>query len=83
MPLYKVKIFQNIISIPLFVVKIKSPILILLIIISQSIISQNLHHQMFSSQGTGVELSNGFYVSKTIGQQSIIGSSKIKTIAII
>lgn len=36
--------------------------------------SQELHHQMLSSQGTSKELSNGMYVSQTIGQQSVIGN---------
>ncbi len=36
--------------------------------------SQELHHQMLSSQGTSKELSNGIYVSQTIGQQSVIGN---------
>ena len=36
--------------------------------------SQELHHQMLSAQGSSKELSNGFYVSQTIGQQSVIGN---------
>ena len=36
--------------------------------------SQKLHHQMMSAQGTSKELSNGVYVSQTIGQQSVIGN---------
>ena len=36
--------------------------------------SQELHHQAMSSQGTSKELSNGMYVSQTIGQQSVIGN---------
>lgn len=36
--------------------------------------SQELHHQMLSSQGSSKELSNGIYVSQTIGQQSVIGN---------
>ena len=40
-----------------------------------SVFSQNpLHHQMQSSQGTSKVLSNGTYVSQTIGQQSVIGN---------
>ena len=34
----------------------------------------SLHHQMLSSQGTSKVLSNGTYVSQTIGQQSLIGN---------
>ena len=36
--------------------------------------SQELHHQTLSAQGSGKELSNGVYVSQTIGQQSVIGN---------
>lgn len=36
--------------------------------------SQNLHHQMLSSQGKSTILSNGMLVSQTIGQQSAIGN---------
>jgi hypothetical protein len=39
-----------------------------------SIHSQELHHQALSSQGTSKVLSNGIYVSQTIGQQSVIGN---------
>lgn len=36
---------------------------------------QVLHHQMISSQGGTMKLSNGLIVRQTIGQQNIIGSS--------
>ena len=36
--------------------------------------AQELHHPMLSAQGTSKELSNGMYVSQTIGQQSVIGN---------
>lgn len=36
--------------------------------------SQDLHHQMLSAQGTSKVLSNGIYVSQTIGQQSVTGN---------
>ena len=39
-----------------------------------SIYSQDLHHQMLSSQGSSQTLTNGLYVSQTIGQQSVIGT---------
>lgn len=39
-----------------------------------SLYSQDLHHQMLSSQGASKELPNGVYVSQTIGQQSVIGN---------
>ena len=35
---------------------------------------QQLHHQMLSSQGTSKVLSNGTYISQTVGQQSVIGT---------
>ena len=39
-----------------------------------SLHTQELHHQMLSSQGTSKELPNGVFVSQTIGQQSVIGN---------
>lgn len=43
--------------------------------ISLSGFAQNqLHHQMLSAQGASKVLSNGTYVSQTIGQQSVIGN---------
>ena len=36
--------------------------------------SQDLHHQMLSSQGKSTVLNNGMMVSQTIGQQSVIGN---------
>ena len=36
--------------------------------------SQSLHHQMISAQGTSKVLSDGTYISQTIGQQSVIGN---------
>jgi hypothetical protein len=48
-------------------------ITILLFSIS-SVYSQDLHHQMLSSQGTSKVLPNGMYVSQTIGQQSVTGN---------
>ena len=38
------------------------------------VFSQELHHEMISSQGKNVELESGIYVTQSIGQQSIIGS---------
>ena len=45
------------------------------ILLNLSVYSQSLHHQMLSAQGTSTQLSNGVYMSQTIGQQSIIGTS--------
>ena len=39
-----------------------------------SLYSQELHHQMLSAQGSSTTLSNGVFVSQTIGQQSVIGN---------
>ena len=49
-------------------------LLLIFIFHLSSIHSQELHHQMLSAQGTSKELSNGMYVSQTIGQQSVIGN---------
>ena len=50
--------------------------LLLLILLAPflSLHSQELHHQAISAQGTSNTLSNGMYVSQTIGQQSVIGN---------
>lgn len=45
------------------------------ILLNLSVYSQSLHHQMLSAQGTTTQLTNGVYVSQTIGQQSVIGTS--------
>jgi hypothetical protein len=49
-------------------------LLLALLFSISSLYSQDLHHQAISSQGTSKELSNGMYVSQTIGQQSVIGN---------
>jgi hypothetical protein len=36
--------------------------------------SQDLHHQMLSSQGTSKTLPNGIFVSQTVGQLSVSGN---------
>jgi hypothetical protein len=48
--------------------------ILLLLLFTSRIYSQNLHHQMLSTQGTSKVLSNGMLVSQTIGQQSAIGN---------
>jgi hypothetical protein len=50
--------------------------LLFIIVASTKIFSQDVHHQMQSSQGTSSILTNGYYVSQTIGQQSVIGTSE-------
>jgi hypothetical protein len=49
-------------------------LLLVFLVSFSSVHSQDLHHQALSSQGTSKELSNGVYVSQTIGQQSVIGN---------
>ena len=49
-------------------------LLLSLLLCFSSLYSQDLHHQMLSSQGDSKRLSNGIYVSQTIGQQSVIGN---------
>ena len=49
-------------------------LLLILLVPFLTIHSQELHHQALSAQGTSKELSNGMYVSQTIGQQSVIGN---------
>ena len=46
----------------------------LFLLISSISFSQSLHHQMLSAQGTSTTLSNGVFVSQSIGQQSVIGN---------
>ena len=46
----------------------------ILLFTCSTIYSQNLHRQMLSSQGESKVLTNGMYVSQTIGQQSAIGN---------
>lgn len=47
----------------------------LLLILSVSASAQQIHHQMLSSQGTSKTLFDGTFISQTIGQQSVIGTS--------
>lgn len=48
--------------------------IILLLLIAFTGYSQQLHHQMLSSQGTSTHTSAGVSVRQTIGQQSAIGN---------
>ena len=48
-----------------------------IILVFSSATAQQLHHQMLSSQGTSKNLSNGMYVSQSIGQQSVIGNNTV------
>ena len=49
-------------------------LLLILLLSCNAAFSQNLHHQMLSSQGDSKILPNGMYVSQTIGQQSVSGN---------
>ena len=49
-------------------------ILFFLFSFSNHVLSQILHHQSINSQGSSIKLSNGLFVSQTIGQQSVIGT---------
>lgn len=47
----------------------------LLLLFSVPFYGQVLHHQMLSSQGTTKKTADGYLISQTIGQQSVIGNS--------
>jgi hypothetical protein len=48
---------------------------LLLLFFGLSVYSQQLHHQMLSSQGSSNILNSGTLVKQTIGQQSVIGNT--------
>jgi hypothetical protein len=50
-------------------------ILSLIFLASWCCFSQNVHHQMISSQGKNASVTNGIIISQTIGQQSLTGTS--------
>ena len=56
-------------------IKYQSKILFFVLISPLLIFSQELHHEMISSQGKSVELDSGIYVTQTIGQHSIASYS--------
>lgn len=49
--------------------------LLVILLFTNSVYSQILHHQMLSAQGMSRVLDNGLFISQTIGQQSVIGNS--------
>ncbi len=49
-------------------------LILIFLVLSFKSYSQDLHHQMLSSQGKSTILGNGMLVSQTIGQQSAIGN---------
>lgn len=50
-------------------------ITIVLFVFSQKTFSQQLHHEMLSSQGGSSVTSSGHIIRYTVGQQSVIGTS--------
>jgi len=53
----------------------KPTILFLTLIFSSLTFSQELHHEIISSQGKNVQLDSGIYVTQTIGQHSVASYS--------
>jgi hypothetical protein len=49
-----------------------------LVLVFSSTTAQQLHHQMLSSQGISKNISNGMFVSQSVGQQSVIGNSTVE-----
>ena len=56
--------------------RMKKIILVVFLAIGSAHYSQNLQRQMISAQGNTIFIGNGMYVSQSIGQQSIIGTSQ-------
>lgn len=53
---------------------IKYVFILIFLFISYFSFSQEVHHEMISSQGKNIELESGIYVTQSIGQQSVTGS---------
>lgn len=54
----------------------KKTILVIFLAIGSALYSQNLQRQMVAAQGNTITIANGMYVSQSIGQQSITGTSQ-------
>lgn len=54
----------------------KKTILVIFLAIGNALYSQNLQRQMVAAQGNTITIVNGMYVSQSIGQQSITGTSQ-------
>lgn len=54
----------------------KKTILVIFLAIGNALYSQNLQRQMVAAQGNTITIANGMYVSQSIGQQSITGTSQ-------
>lgn len=57
-------------------------IITLFLVFVNSIFGQNLQRQMLSAQGNSIALTNGMYVSQSIGQQSLTGTSQKNNLTI-
>lgn len=54
----------------------------LFLLFISSIFGQDIQRQMISSQGNSIAVSNGMYVSQSIGQQSLTGTSQKNNLTI-
>lgn len=54
----------------------KKTILVIFLATGNALYSQNLQRQMVAAQGNTITIANGMYVSQSIGQQSITGTSQ-------
>lgn len=52
--------------------------IIICLLISSVVTAQKLHHQTLASQGTSKNLSNGMFVSQSIGQLSVVGNQTVQ-----
>jgi hypothetical protein len=55
----------------------------LLLMFSTAVFSQTLHHQSLGAQGSTALLSSGVFVSQSIGQQSITGTTQISDMSVL
>ena len=60
----------------------KKTILVIFLAIGNALYSQNLQRQMVAAQGNTITIVNGMYVSQSIGQQSITGTSQKNNLTI-
>lgn len=54
----------------------------LFLVIGSSLLGQNIQRQMVSAQGNSSALTNGMYISQSIGQQTITGTSQKNNLTI-
>lgn len=60
----------------------KKTILVVFLAIGSALHSQNLQRQMVASQGNSFTIANGMYISQSIGQQSLTGTSQKNNLTI-